>query len=267
MAILFNAVESDNFTTAIGGAVGAADTVYINRFARQYSAGLSAATNKALLIEILPESQCEFTTGLIIKTDKLVNGGSQNSLVVRSSSSTGEITAFTNSPVRGTSITQLGACLAATGIANVRGTMNVQDDVDPGSGDVMVFGGDVTIAYSASLLIDGFLYVFGGVCRCRRRAEELRVGGGGTLVLDNPTATQGDLEMDGGTTVIADTGTIDEFIGRAGVLDLTRLSRPITVTNWVEYPGLTIRQRKNTPTVTKTSSAAPLGNANVVYVD
>lgn len=268
MATLYNAVESDNFTTAIGGSVpGAGDTVYINRFARQYTLGLSAATNKAALIEIQRESQCEFDTGLIVKADKFVNRGSQNRLVVRSSSSTGELSAFLNMPARPTSITQLGSCLAATGIINTSGTLNIQDDVDPGSGDVMVFGGDVTIAYSGSLLIDGFLHALGGLTRARRRAEEIRVGGSGVVLFDNPSAAQGDIEMNGGSLVIADSGTIDEFIGRTGVLDLTRLARPLTFTNWVEYPGLTIKMSRNTPPLTKTSSAAPLGNANVIYVD
>lgn len=267
MATKYNSVESDNFTTAIGGAPGAGDTVHINRFARRYNAGLSVATNKAALFKIAPESACEFADagGLVCKTDEFVNMGNQQKLLVASSSSAGEITKFVNAPVRSTSVTQLGSCIAATGIYNKSGILTILDTVDT-AGDVEVAGGDVTIVYSGSLLIDGYLRVMGGIARARRRAEEIEVGGTGVMILDEPSAAQGDLVQTGGRVEVADSGTLDLYVGRAGVIDFSRLSRDLTISDWTEYPWLTVIVRANGPTITKTAAAAPYGPAKYLYV-
>lgn len=267
MAVKYNSANDPNFTTSIGGAPAAADTVNINKFSIAYNAGLSVGANKAALFTLHPQSQCEFGAagGLVCKTDRFANYGSQQKLIVSSTSSAAEITTFINSPARGTSVTELGTCLT-TGIFSTNGVLTLLDSVDT-SGDVEVSGGDVTVVYSATLLVDGTLRVVGGTCRLWRRAETIEIGGSGTVTLSEALATQGDITLTGGTLVVEDSGTIDTIDGRAGTIDLSRLSRPITVASWIERPGLTVIMSKRTPTVTKTSSVATYGPARVVYID
>lgn len=266
MATKYNSIDDVDFSVAISGVpAGAGDTININKFATRFTAGLDISAHKAALITIHPQSKCEFMSPLVCQTAALVYNGSGNKFPVRSSSAAGVIDSMVISPARENVAVEISTCKLTNGLYVLGGIVTVRDDVDTAA-DVEIARGSLEIVYSATYLIDGVFRAMGGVSRLSRKAVAAQIGGSATVILEESRAVQGNFEQTGGTFVVADSGTIDQYIGRAGVIDFTRLSRPITITDWQEYPGLTVKVRKNGPTITKTSSAAPYGSANYEYV-
>lgn len=267
MAIKYNTINDVDFSVAIGGAPAAdGDTINVNKHSTRFNTGLSLATYKALKIQVHPQSKCDFLSPLVCKADEVIYNGSGNTFPLKSSSSTGEIDKIVIAPARPSVAVEISDCVVADGIYVLGGTVTIRDTVNT-TGDVEIAAGSLENIYHATHKIDGVLRCMGGITRHNRRADAIAVGGSALVMLEEVNATQGNAEQTGGTLMVSDSGTVAQYIGRAGVIDFTNLSRPMTFTDWVEYPGLTIRLRRSTPTITKTSSAAPYGPAKVEYID
>ena len=270
MAILYNTVQSDNLQTSIGGVPGAGDSVILDRFSNRYTAGLALNANAIALWHIRPTCACTINDAdylqILATTGEFINEGSGESWNLRAGTSAEVIDKIRNNPVRGNSRLNL-ATLKSNYISNHAGVMNIADTVDT-NGILVVTGGQVSVAYSATFLVDGLSYFMGGRTSLMRQCFGIVLGGNATVKLTEQLAAQGTVQMQGGTMVVESTGNWTSFDGNAGVLDLTRNSRPWTVTTWFETPALTILKSRRTvePTITN-PILQTFGKAKTIYVD
>jgi len=240
MATAVNSVAGSNLTTALGGAPGANDTVLLNQGNENYTAGVDISTNAIDLFAALPGYGGNMgwdgssVSYVKIKTSAagVVNlnwsgerayiqgtGGVGTGLLFQVNvepARNGQVfisdSALTNLAVRGGLLTAVTSGCTVTNVYATAGTTQLQ-----------LGGATCTLAEcSGTAKLD-----------VHRAVTTLTVSGGtASVLLDTITPTT--CNLNGGTLVYAG-GNITTGNFRGGVLDLTKLTKALTLTttNWL----------------------------------
>ena len=255
MATLTNTTQSNNATTAIGGAVpGANDTVRYREFNQDFTAGLSLDTNAIDLLEITPGCGSNFgwdrTTAaspgsLKVKTSAagvVRFNGSGNYLYLASTSAATVLYQFDFQPVSaGTAV--LGAM--DNEYCNQRGGVVLVTDVCD-CARLSCGAGVANVAYSGSLTMTLAVACGSGMLETNRPTTTLTSAGSGTLRAMLVTATPTTANLLGGTMElrVASVGTLNAY---GGVLDLSKAPEPIEFTNTNWFGPVTVLLPKTGP--------------------
>lgn len=115
------------------------------------------------------------------------------------------------------------------------GTLDVGANVAGETAYVWYFaGGSATVQYNAT---GAFTYrVSGGDHIIKRGAQTGLYQTGGSVRLDGQGSTYAATELHGGTMQIVNSGTHTAMLLLGGVLDLSRLARPMTITTLIHAP-------------------------------
>lgn len=264
MATKYNSVQNTNFTTSIGGAPSAADTVIVNDWALDYSAGTNiSASGDLAVFHIRPQSRCNFagTGELVTEAASFINEGSQDRLELRGSATSTTFDAVRNNPVLGTSTTTVGSGIY-TAVAQISGILTLTDQAEVTT--LEISGGQTILMSHATAATT--VTITDGTGLTERDIGTLNVHGG-TFSIDATGVTPTTVNQNGGTLVVTESGDWTTFNGNAGVLDLTRNSRAFTIGTFNERPGLTILKSQRTVEPTITTTNRPYGPAKVRYVD
>lgn len=272
MATRTNSVpNATNFTTALGGTVASNDDILVNQYAAVYTAGTNLSTYDLLSFHITNGFNGKFENNgeLTLVVDQTGTGvfkNESNSTVVqiKSTSVTGVIKTVVNAPVNDSQSLRIRSALVTT-LYQKSGTLSLEEDCDC---ETLNCYGGVTVARktSGATPIDT-LTVYGGSVMLSR---DIGTGNfeGGSVTIDDATCIPATINVRGATVKIVEGGTVTNFNGYAGVLDLSGLRAPITFSNSVFHPGMTIRRsRKNSIAYTLSSNTDVAGGARIEFVD
>ena len=111
----------------------------------------------------------------------------------------------------------------------INGSLMVRDSVDLDS--LRVDGGRAHVMESAANPTVDTLAINGGVCVLDRDVTDIDVRGG-ELIIDHESVIPATLDIDGGVVRVGlHGGTITAMVMRAGVLDLSKVSGPLTISS------------------------------------
>jgi hypothetical protein len=265
MADLYNAADSTNILTAIGGAISAGDRVFISDSDSNYSGGSLAGAALALLLVTEDYSGNLGEGGVPIQVNVTSGTG------VLDYGGTGQWAYFS----------------AVTGIdrlivrGHVRGNVKittgpVSDWIAEGGNNIIIDGAVVTALTAVNCTVTAedcatditTLYVGSGATMlCDRGADLCTVGAGGVVEMTNRSRdfarviVHGTLKYSGGNI---GGGSASE-VHPGGVLDLSGLRADLTISTAVTcYPGSKVVLPRS---VTVTWTQTPIGSgAELVYV-
>lgn len=247
MATLYNTSNNPVFTSALSGAAANGDTVIINQFSTEFTSLTDISSADLLLFRLMPGFSGKFDTSPLTvvvnqtSTGKLINESNSPKIVLKSSSSAGVIYQVQHSPKIGGGVMSLQTA-TVTNLLVTAGYCSVGSDVT--ATNVYVLGGECSLVGSANAITT--LEVRGGYVTLERDVTTLSAYAG-TTVINNSGVTPTTINIEQGAVVkIKDGGTITTLNGKSGILDLTELARPLTITNSTFYP--TLRVLKNSAT-------------------
>lgn len=245
MAVLRISVDSPDLVAALAATPGAADTVRINRFFRDFNANtnISAADLAAIIFE--PGFGGRFRNsdgGELVAvvnqtgTGYVLNASDSPRIELRSTSSTGVIARIEHAPARGDGQMQVGTCDCER--LDVRGGLFVA-----------LQGMDLAVAavaaghavFRSSSFALTTLECNGGTAEVERDVGTVHLNAGATLVSTHSDFSPTTLNLNGGAWVPKQSGTVGTLNGRAGVIDLTQSERLPVFSAGELGPGVTIR--------------------------
>lgn len=259
MADLFFTTPSDNFTTSVGGAVASNDNIYVNRGDQQYNAGLALGAVDAARLEFGAECGSDFVQPLVIVVDqsgagKILCQSRSRRLQLAAGSATAIHNFLLVDMARGGQVWHTSARSKQSVVR--AGTYLVYDSVDLDK--LRVAGGSATILPSSANPTVDEVVVSGGECTLQRDVTDALVQGAGVLTIDDPSVTPSTLTLRGGVCRLRSVGaTIGTLTLHAGTLDLSGLSRPVSITTTTLYAAARIVMPKNPALVAWGSVALP----------
>lgn len=258
-----------NLLAALGSTVNAADTVFINKYATDFTNGdISSADLTALTLTAGFAGTFKAEAGGQLKlvvnqssTGVLTNQSSSPRIDLVSTSSTGVIYEIRNQPAVGGLLTL--ATLKCTNFYQVdRGNVRIGADVD--MTNAYIDGGRVEFVESNSFTTTTITADSGSVV-LNRDVGTLNVEGDVEVTINSSYCTPTTINMRGGILIVAECGTIAALNGFSGLVDFTRVTVPTTVTARACGPGVTIRLPKS-GLVTFSGTSGDFGGGPTVQV-
>ena len=238
MPTLQNSVDSNNATTAIGGAVpGANDTVLFNQYTQDFYNGLDLSTNGADLYEFLPGCKSsfgyrrdtgQFTGYLMLKTSAagIVRWNWGGDWAYFSGASAATVIYQVEIGPSGPGKVVMGAMdNERTWMSRGKLTVNATCDMNK----LTVGGGVADVNESGSYTLTDCEACGAGLVNLLRGATNLRASGGGTVRAMLPGATHTNGYLHGGTIVVGCL-SLTNLYSYGGTLDLTQAVAPLTFT-------------------------------------
>lgn len=257
--------------TALGGTVANTDSVYLDRYATQYSsADLSAYDLTLLHLTRGFGSELTAANGAQLKAvvdqsgaGVLLNEFAGKLLEVISTSSSGVIKTIINRPQEASATVRLNTMLV-TNLLHLAGNLIVESAVN--STTAWVIFARAYFRYGSSAMTT--LHVGnGGVATLERDVTDINVNGTGELLLNDTRVSPGGVTtLNGGTLKIGRTGTIASLAGSSGTLDLRECETPFTVSARAFGPGVTILRRR-TDYMTVSINNDVYGGPKTIIVD
>lgn len=269
MATRRDDVQSTSVLAALGGTVSNTDDVFFEKSVGDFTSGGNLSAADLTSFQILAGCRAKFA---------VADGGGLQ-LVVNQAGA-GVFTDESSSPrvdLRSTSATGVIAtiiCRKPSGLLRV-------DECDTET--CIVQSGNAILAGNcdcANLIVDGgkvdalngsyaltTLRQKGGVCNLARDVASAYLGGGQQTWEHEAISPGSVLEMTGGTLIVKRCGTVTQLNGYAGVLDISQLQRPFTITAATLHPGFTIRRKRSQIVMTISSATRIGGGERYVYVD
>lgn len=237
--------DSANLITALGATPGGNDTVRINRYFRDFSAGtdLSAADLAAIIFEPGFGGRFRNSDGgeLVAVVNQTGSGYVQNNsssprIELRSTSSAGVIARIEHAPARGDGQLQIGACDCER--LDVHGGLCVAlQGMDLAA--CAVSGGQCVLRSSSYAITT--LEANGGEIEIERDVTTLHLNAGATLTSTHSDFSPTTMNHNGGNWIVKQSGTVSTYNGRGGLIDLTQAERLPVFSAGEIGPGVTIR--------------------------
>lgn len=245
MAVHRIAADSANLVTALGATPAGADTVRVNRYFRDFSAGtdLSAADLTAVIFESGFGGRFRNADGgeLVLVANQtgsgyVTNASNSPRIELRSTSSSGVIYRIEHAPTRGDGQMQIGSCDCER--LDVRAGLCVGlQGLDLA---VCAVSGGQCVLRSSSYGVTT-LECNGGETEIERDVTTVHLNGGATLTSTHSDFSPTTLNHNGGTWIVKHAGTVGTYNGRGGVIDLTLVERMPVFSAGEIGPGVTIR--------------------------
>lgn len=263
MANVFNTVDNVDLATALGGVPAAGSDVYINKYATQFSTGMDLSANDLNSFRITEGFTGLFAADAVLLVNnggagKIINEGASKEVRIKAASGAGVLYYVENNPKSGGSlfIGQGTVTIAITkaGYASYSDVAIVTN--------AYTTGGSTTFEYCSTALTG--LYIRGGSVLLKRDVGVLSVLNGSCTINDSRVSpTTVNLES-GGTLNLAECGDIGTLNASGGVLDFTKLTRPITIGTTNIEPNVKFIKNVSTDSlVTFTTVNRPRGRETI----
>lgn len=247
MATVYNTSNNPAFTSALSASLSGGDTLILNQFSTPFTSLTDISSVDLLLIRIMAGFSGTFDSSPLTavvnqtSTGKVINESNSPKIILKSSSTSGVLYQVQHSPVIGGGVMSIQTA-TVTNLLVTSGYCTVGSDAT--ATNVYVFGGQCTLTGSSNAVTA--LEVRGGNVTLERDVTTLSAYGG-TVMINNSGVTPTTVNIEQGAVVkIRDGGTITTLNGKSGTLDLTELSRPLTITNSTFYPQLRLLKNSST---------------------
>jgi hypothetical protein len=232
-------------TSALSGSLSAGDTVYINKFAIDFTnADLSATDllNVTLTAGFAGTFKAEANGQLKLvvnqtSTGVVINQSASPRIDLVSTSSTGVIYEIRNQPAVGGLLTL--STLKCTNFYQVdRGNARIAADVD--LTNAYISAGRVEFVEGNSFTTTLITVGDDAAVTLNRDVTTLNVEGDCQVTINSSYCTPTTINLRGGTLYVAECGTIAALNGTSGTADFSRVTIPTTVTARACGPGVEI---------------------------
>lgn len=263
MATLYNTVGDDNLVTSLGGSISAGDSIYLSESHRTYAGNNDLTGDDLLLVHATPGFRGNFEAADPLKV--VVNQSSSGELIVefggqefwvQSSSSSGVIYEARFKPTNAGTV-YLGPCncenaRVLASLAVIQAGADVANLYVDGAGAVADVREDASYALTLAKVLMGRMTL-------RRDVGTLTIGKAGEVHVLDDAVSPTTVNLQGGILRAEYMGNVGTLNGDAGVLDISRLNRPMTISTLNSNPSFRIRHAGNLELLTISSEVAPSG--------